>query len=58
MRAEGMWTVPTTLDEEKTFNVFMRCFDADIQKVCGQNDPAKTMGLLRQWKNTGTKPIQ
>ena len=47
MRAEGMWNVPTTLDEEKTFNVFMRCFDAEIQKICDKNDPAETMGYLR-----------
>ena len=55
-RAEGLFTVPTTLDEEKTFNVFMRSFDEDIQKATGQKNPADTMRFLREWKNSGAKP--
>ena len=55
-RAEGLWAIPTTLDEEKTFNVFMRVFDEDIQKLTGQKNPVDTMRFLREWKNNGNKP--
>ena len=55
-RAEGFWTVPTLLSEEKKFNVFMRSFDQDIQKICGTTDPTSTMGFLREWKNSGKRP--
>ena len=46
-RAEGFWTCPTLLSEEKKFNVFMRSFDEDIQKICGTKNPTTTMGFLR-----------
>ena len=52
-RNNSEWTQPTKLSEEKTFNVFMRCFDADMQNQTGTTDPVACMGFLRQWKNSG-----
>ena len=55
-REEGVWTQPTLLSEERTYNVFMRSNVEDIQKICGKTDAVATMGFLRQWKNGGNKP--
>lgn len=55
-RQSGLWTCPTTLSEEKTYNVFMRCFDADMQALTGTNNANDCMGYLRQWKNSGQRP--
>ena len=55
-RAEGFWTVPTLVSEERKYNVFMRSFDQDMQKICGTKDPVSTMAYLRAWKNNGSRP--
>lgn len=55
-RADGIWTVPTLLSEEKTYNVFMRSFDEDMQKICGKDNAIDTMAFLREWKNSGNMP--
>ena len=52
-RAEGFWTAPSTLAAEKTYNVFMRCFDADIQAITATSNPVDCMRFLREWKNSG-----
>lgn len=56
MREAGIWTVPTRLRDEKVFNVFMRCFDADMQALTGTSNPIDCMRFLREWKNSGNKP--
>ena len=52
-RAEGFWTCPTLLSEEKKFNVFMRAGDKDMLTNTGQSNAINSMAFLRQWKNTG-----
>lgn len=56
LRERNIWTVPTKLSDEKTFNVFMRCFDADMQALTGTSNPIDCIGFLRTWKNTGNRP--
>ena len=36
MRAEGLPTIPSTIQEELVQNLFMRCRDADLRKATGQ----------------------
>ena len=55
-REASVWTVPTKLSDEREFNVFMRCFDADMQTLTGTSNPTDCIGFLRQWKNSGNKP--
>ena len=45
------------LENEKEYNVFMRCRESALQEiVSGQaGDAVNTMTILRNWKNTGNK---
>ena len=52
----GFFTVPSVLSEEKNFNVFMRCRENDIQSILNTKNPSECMHLLREWKNTGSRP--
>lgn len=57
LKAVGWASVPTTVTEERSYNVFMRCFDADVQKLAGfEGDAVKTIAFLRAFKNTGKRP--
>jgi len=51
----GRPTIPTTLREEKLYNVFMRSTDPALQQSIGENDPVKAMHILRDWKNNGSR---
>ena len=52
MRSRGVPTVPTTIGEERAFNLFMRCHDPKTQKLVGADgSPVETMGMLRKMKN-------
>ena len=54
--AAGWFSVPSTISAERTFNVFMRCFDTDMQEQTGTTDPVSCIAFLRLFKNNGTKP--
>mmetsp|Transcript_17595 Transcript_17595/g.29705 ORF Transcript_17595/g.29705 Transcript_17595/m.29705 type:complete len:95 (+) Transcript_17595:731-1015(+) len=49
-------TVPTSVSQEKEFNLFMRCRDESLQKAHGNLDPVHLMQFLREWKNSGKMP--
>ena len=58
-RAEGKFTVPTTIGQEKATNLFMKCNDASVQALVTAygaadtvGDAVKTMGSLREQKNS------
>ncbi|XP_071489868.1 hydroxyacylglutathione hydrolase, mitochondrial-like [Diadema antillarum] len=44
-------TVPSTIEEEKSYNPFMRVGEKSIQDYVGCTDPIETMGALRKDKN-------
>lgn len=48
--------MPTTIADEKRYNVFMRCEEPEMLKKLGTEDPVEAMRILREWKNTGNKP--
>lgn len=57
-RAEGKYTVPTTIGAEKSTNLFMKCNEARVQSIVAEaagvdarGDSALTMKALRQLKN-------
>ena len=52
----GRPTIPTSLREEKLYNVFMRTNEKELQQAIGESDPVKAMKILREWKNSGNKP--
>jgi hydroxyacylglutathione hydrolase len=43
----GRPTIPTSLREEKEFNVFMRTTDPVLQQALGESDPVECMHILR-----------
>ena len=48
--------MPSILEDEKKFNVFMRTRESSIHEACGFDDPIKCMQFLREYKNSGAKP--
>ena len=54
--AQGYFTVPGLLRNEKLYNVFMRCRDPIMHSLIGSDDPIKCMAFLREFKNTGERP--
>jgi hypothetical protein len=54
--SKGAFTVPSLLVNEKTYNVFMRSRESDLQQAIGVSDPVQAIANLREWKNTGKKP--
>lgn len=53
--SKGLPTVPSTIEEEFSYNPFMRVNDPDMQKRCGTTTGPETMDYLRTEKN-GFKP--
>lgn len=51
LRSRNEPTVPTTIQQERSYNPFMRVDEATVQKFTGQSDPVKAMGALREIKN-------
>lgn len=41
-----------TIGDEKSYNVFMRLDDPEVQKATGKTDPIEVMGKLREMKNS------
>lgn len=50
-RARHEPTIPSTIDEEKSFNPFMRTREPPVQAHTGKNDPIATMNALRSEKD-------
>lgn len=50
-RAEGKFTVPSVLAEEREFNVFMRA--GQLTALLGEPDAVAVMNRLREMKNSG-----
>lgn len=51
MRSNGVITIPSTIEEEKKFNLFMRCRDPEVQAMVSCDDPVATITKLRELKN-------
>ena len=51
-RAAGKPTVPTTIDQEKLYNPFMRVKENSVKKFAKLDDPVEVMGFLRKIKDT------
>ena len=49
----GEFILPSSIGEEKLFNVFMRCKNEEVQKAVGSEDPVFCMNTLRTTKNKG-----
>ena len=55
-RAKGLSTVPSTLEEEWSYNPFMRVGEPDVQKQVGHDEPVSVMKALRELKNEFRPP--
>ncbi len=55
-RDNNRFVIPTRIEDEMKYNVFMRCRNEELQKAVGHSDPVKAMACLREWKNSGSKP--
>lgn len=51
MRKNGIITIPSTIEEEKRLNLFMRCRDPCVQAMVACVEPVDTMTKLRELKN-------
>lgn len=51
MKKNKLPTVPSTIEEEKSFNPFMRVHEPTVQKHTGEQDPVNVMEVLRNEKN-------
>lgn len=52
MRKQGFFTVPSTVQHEKQYNLFMHCHDDELQKkIHTFPSPVETMAKLREMKN-------
>uniref|UniRef100_A0A8C5Q7K9 Hydroxyacylglutathione hydrolase like n=1 Tax=Leptobrachium leishanense TaxID=445787 RepID=A0A8C5Q7K9_9ANUR len=49
-------TVPSSLEEELTYNPFMRVKEETVQKFTGKTDPVEVMRLLQKEKDSFKKP--
>lgn len=52
LRGAGQPTVPGTIGEETTYNLFMRCRHAATQQLVGASDAVEAMRILRERKNS------
>ena len=50
-RNQNIPTVPTTIGEEKMYNLFCRCDDEEVMMLVEGKDAEDTMRLLREKKN-------
>lgn len=55
---EGEFIIPSSIADEKQFNVFMRCRTKEIQSAVGSTDPEFCMNNLREAKNKGVFPLK
>ena len=55
-KEKGGFLIPSTLKDERNYNVFMRCRTKEIQEVVKSSDPIVCMNKLRQSKNNGSFP--
>lgn len=52
-RAEGLPTVPSSIEAEQSTNLFMKCNEENIQRIVNTiGSPVDTMNKLRQLKNS------
>lgn len=51
-RKNGLFTVPSSVREEKASNIFMRCDVPSLQKKVGASDAVECMGKLRSMKDS------
>jgi hydroxyacylglutathione hydrolase len=52
LRRDGMPTIPTTVEAERRYNLFMKCREARVQELLGCSGSAvDTMAKLRKLKN-------
>ena len=56
--AEGLHTLPSSIEREKAANIFMRVRTPEMQAILGCDDPEKCMNILRQSKTKGIKPAK
>ncbi|GAB6021426.1 hypothetical protein CHUAL_004035 [Chamberlinius hualienensis] len=50
-RSDGVPTVPSTIEEEKQFNPFMRVQEPTVQKYASSTDAVETIGFVRRAKD-------
>lgn len=55
-REDKVPSVPSTLHNERQYNVFMCCRSEWLQKLIKVYDPVLLMHILREWKNDKKKP--
>ena len=48
---KGEYTVPSTIGDEMTWNLFMKCREERTQSIMKSNEPENVMKLLREGKN-------
>lgn len=51
MRKKGIATVPTTIEKELSYNLFMKCNEKQTQALVGATSPEEAMATLRSRKN-------
>jgi len=51
-RAAQKYTVPSTLGDEKQYNLFMKCNEKRTQDLVGARSAQEAMAILRQMKNS------
>jgi hydroxyacylglutathione hydrolase len=51
LRSRNLPTVPSTIDSEMRFNLFMKCHDPKLQSILGTSTAVDTMRQLRELKN-------
>jgi hydroxyacylglutathione hydrolase len=51
-RKRNIPTIPTTIEDEKKYNIFMRCREKHIQNLLQCSDSVETMNKLRNMKNS------
>ena len=54
---KGEYVLPSTIGDEKKYNVFMRCRTKEVQTAVKCEDPVKCIDYLRQAKNKGVFPL-
>ena len=58
LRARDIWTVPNRIEDEIQYNVFMKAAcDPNFVKQLGCKNETQAMKYLRDWKNSGQRPM-
>lgn len=53
LRQDSVPTAPSTLADEMAYNLFVKCREAEVQRMVGcEGDPVATMQALRELKNS------